>query len=1121
MTDMVRRATLSQARAADPTVSAWVAANAGSGKTRVLTERVARLLLAGAKPERILCLTYTKAAAAEMADRLSRTLGRWALLDEASLRRDLAALDPASPPPEDLTEARRLFAQALETPGGLKIQTIHAFCDAALRRFPLEAGVSPAFTVLDEAATRALAAEARDALAEAAARGADDAFDRAAGRLTEEGVDALIRDVLANRALFADRADDATLCARFGLSPEALAETPFAGFFGPGEPEAVAEACAVLETGKKTDGDLAAALRGALPARDDAALEAALRAAFRAKDGKPRSLDRLPTKDVAAANPALRPFLHALADRFEAAAERAAAIDAARRTIDLNRFGAAFLDAFATAKRARGALDFDDLIERAAALLTEGDAAAWALWKLDGGIDHILVDEAQDTAPRQWTAIEALAGEIAAGEGARAGGRSLFVVGDEKQSIYSFQGAEPRLFGEMRGRFRAALAGAPEPLRETELKVSFRSGPAILRAVDLTFRPAADGLASDGVPPEHAAAKPDMPARVDLWPLIGKEAADAEPPWWAPLDAPAPTAPKLRLARMVAGEIARWTSGGERLPGGGPPVRPGDVMVLVRRRDLLAKEIVRDLKRRGVPVAGADRLRLADDLAVRDLLALARFALTPQDDLTLAAVLRSPLCGVSEAALFDVAHPRDGPLWIALRDARADHPEVVAFLERALAGADFLRPFEFLDRALREGGRARLLARLGTEAEEPVDELLAQALVYETTETPSLEGFLDWLARGGVEIRREMDKAAGAVRVMTVHGAKGLEAPVVVLPDTLSRGGGRPRALIRADGPGGPFAAWDASPPDAVLRAAREARERREAEEHRRLLYVAMTRAERWLIVCGAGDAKGETWHGLVGAGLEAAGAVDIDGPVGLEGKIRRLEDAGTAESATPDVATARSAPLLGWATARAPATPSEPPRRAASDLGGEAQRAATGADAETARRRGEAIHALLERLPALPPADRPPAAARMLSRLAPWADPSTRTAMAAEALAALETTGAEAVFSGDAMAEVAFSLRNPRNGGRIAGRVDRLAVGPDRVFAVDFKTDAAPPPPEAPPEPYLRQLAVYRAALTALHPGRRIEVGLLWTAAARLDLPDPRALDAALARALAEAAAP
>ncbi|MEO1458174.1 MAG: double-strand break repair helicase AddA, partial [Pseudomonadota bacterium] len=1021
----VLRPTPAQRLAASPAVSAWVGANAGSGKTRVLTQRVARLLLDGAEPERILCITYTKAAAAEMQTRLFSTLGEWAMLPDEALADTLAALEEPPPPAAALSRARTLFAKALETPGGLRIQTIHAFCEALLRRFPLEAAVAPRFRVAEEREAALLASAIGARLGAAAESGADDAFDRVAERLADEGVAALGDAILARRADFPAEQAEAPLAAHFDpaalAAPEETARAALA-LFDLGAVAALAES--FERAGGATERRAVPGLRAALAAAGDpqAAL-ASLRGALLTKTGQPRSLRGFPSKAVQAADPGALPAAEAL---LAAAAESSALLRAhaaALRARDLNRFAAAWLGAFTRAKAARGLLDFDDLITRARDLLADPALAPWVLWKLDGGIDHILVDEAQDTAPAQWAVITAIAEEFFAGESARGPGRTLFVVGDEKQSIYSFQGADPRAFAASRAHFAARLEGLGQRLEAPALTTSFRSAPGILSFVDAVFAgEAARGLTQSGEPPEHAAHRAADPAIVDLWPALLPEPAGEEVPWTSPVDAPKPGRPKPALAQALAREIARMIAEDCRPARRGKPaapVRPGDILVLVKTRDIFASTLIRALKAAGVPVAGADRMRLAEELAVQDLLAALRVAAMPQDDLSLAALLRSPLADVSEEGLFALAHGRapGESLWQRVMAAEAAHPLAHALLTDLARQADYLRPYEMLERVLiRHRGRARLLARLGREAEEAIDELLDQALGFEAAQIPSLAGFVDWIARGDTQVKRQMEAGQDQVRVMTVHGAKGLEAPIVILPDTLGAPmaggrGGRP-VLLRAEGGdnAAPLMLWAGreGEDDPATAEARDRARRDAVAEHRRLLYVALTRAEDWLILAAAGnpDAGAEARDGESEARSEARDAVwyrmlrsamerqpearGIAAPPGLDGERLRLgpdpeRQPAAAIAAAPAAipaaapgATPATAVLPGWA---GPAAEEPRPRRIApSDLlpHATAPAAPVSAAAGDPLAYGRAVHLLLERLSGLAPERRATLAPRL-----------------------------------------------------------------------------------------------------------------------------------------------
>ncbi|MDR5652680.1 double-strand break repair helicase AddA [Ruixingdingia sedimenti] len=1087
-----------QVQAADPGASTWLSANAGSGKTRVLTDRVARLLLAGCQPQRILCLTYTKAAASEMQNRLFRRLGAWAMLEEGALRAELDQLGVGgTQDAETLAAARRLFARAIETPGGLKIQTIHSFCASLLRRFPLEAGVSPQFTEMDDRTAELLRAEIIEEMADA-----DDGVIAALARhYSGESFTDLAAECARHRAGFAAPHD---LHAAFGLPEGMTAKRLLADVFLGGEAAWLAKAAPVLAQGKATDVKLAETLAALDLDAPDLGVLAALEGLFlfgeKTKAPFAAKIGSLPTKDTRAA---LGPLLAPLEDwmaRVEAARPGRLALVAAMRGAVLQAFASRFLPEYERRKLLRGWLDFDDLILRARALLTDPSVAQWVLYRLDGGIDHILVDEAQDTSPDQWKVIELLAQEFTAGEGARGEGRTIFVVGDRKQSIYSFQGADLSTFEAMQAQFGTRLAAAQQGLNVLELEYSFRSSPAVLNVVDRTFGPEALGGAV-----RHLAFRSAMPGRVDVWPAL-PPADDPEPQdWFDPVDMPAPRHHTAELAETIAAEIGRMIAARAPVPaqgGGFRPVRAGDFLILVQRRSALFQQIIRACKARGLPIAGADRLRLGAEMAVRDLAALLSFLSLPEDDLSLAAILRSPLFGWGEAALHDLAHGRKGYLWAALRDRATDFADTHGVLTDLRDQADYLRPFELIDRMLtRHDGRRKLIARLGPEAEDGIDQFLQQALAYERVEIPSLTGFLGWLQTDDIEVKRQPDSAGNRIRVMTVHGAKGLEAPVVILPDTADRKLPEQGEIVTlADG----TPIWrvaSADMPPAMAEARAEAQARR-AAENLRLLYVAMTRAESWLIVAAAGKLdKGEAWHDLIRAGAEAAGAVAQDFPTGAG---LRLQHGDWPDTAAEVVAAAPPAPppLPPWARSHAATPPRPMAALSPSDLGG--AKALAGEGDPDALARGTALHRLLELLPGRAEAEWEP-----LARTLPGAD----AGLLAEAGAVLRDPALAALFAPDTLAEVPVVA--DLGGRRMMGAIDRLVVTPDRVLAVDFKSNRiVPPRPEDVPEGILRQMGAYAAALAQIYPGRRVETAVVWTAAPLL-MPLPQDLvNAALRRA-------
>ncbi len=1120
-------ASLAQIAAAEPATSVWLSANAGSGKTRVLTDRVARLLLQGVRPERILCLTYTKAAAMEMQNRLFKRLGEWAMMGDDTLRATLREIGEDAIAPDRLRAARTLFARAIEAPGGLKIQTIHSFCASVLRRFPLEAGVSPGFTEIDERVQARLIADLMDDLA----TGRDGAaLDSVAALLSEDdGLRKLARAVAGAADEFAQIWDWPAICDWAGIAQGLTEDRVLATALDGGEADLSAALIQHLDPNIKTHAKLAERFRlmpwAAMTLGDLAELEAGCLTMSGEKQGMPKAIANAAVR--AAMGPDLVAAYDALAERVAQARPLRLGLLTARRAHALHRFAGAFLPRYAKAKALRGWLDFDDLIRATRRLLTTENMAQWVLFRLDGGIDHILVDEAQDTSPAQWEIVQTLAAEFATGQGARPDvARTIFVVGDKKQSIYSFQGADPQGFDRMRDHFAARLADVGLPFRPGELLYSFRSAPIILSLVDQV----ANGVGAPGVGPgvEHIAYHGTRAGRVDLWPAIPETPSRDKLDWDDPQDLVSEDHHTSLLARAIASRISAMIAAGEPIPGKDGPraVTAGDILILVQSRSPLFRKIIAALKTAGLPVAGVDRAAIAEPLAVKDLIALMRFLSLPEDDLSLAAILRSPIGGWSEEALFHLAHhrPKGASLWEALRKQAARWPDTVAMLHDLRNQADFLRPYDLLESALiGQGARLRLIARLGPEAEDGIDAMLAQALAYEAMEVPSLTGFVGWLEAGEVTVKRDLAKPNGQIRVMTVHGAKGLEAPVVILPDTAirqGRGGARIDLVTPEDGP----CLWPRR--DEATQAVRDALDRKaEAAlaERNRLLYVAMTRAESWLIVAAAGKTETKEsgpeacWYATIAEAMAQMGAAPHVIPeIAAEGGLRLQSGDWTCLApAAPGGDTRPSLP--DWVAQDAPPSRRDQGMRRPSDLGGAkiVAGATDGLTEEAALRRGRLIHLLLEHLPGLPAPGWPAALPAILS-LEPGDVPASEAAdLLAEATAILTAPDLAALFAPDTLAEVSLHADTPALGGPMLGIIDRLIVAPDHVLAVDFKSNAAIPATQAEvPEGLLRQMGAYAEMLGAIYPGRRIETAILWTRRAQLMRLPQDIVAAALVRA-------
>jgi ATP-dependent helicase/nuclease subunit A len=1141
--------TTRQHDASDPLASAWVSANAGSGKTYVLAQRVTRLLLDGTHPSKILCLTYTKAAAANMANRVFERLAGWTTLDDDALERRIRETGVKRIDKETRARARKLFAEALETPGGLKVQTIHAFCTRLLQQFPFEADVAARFQVLEETQQKQMLEEIRMAVLLDAAAKPDSAGGRALAAIITLASDwsfqlAIPEAIRAHRRVtdWLDRAGSienamAELSQALGIRPDEtiesverdLYESPF---ISAAEWPAL---IAILLKSLKTDREQAARLEIMRTATGTDRF-AALLTVFCTGEGAARA--NVVTKGLRDKHPDLCNRFVEEQKRICALLDRRRAVINRTRTEALLTLAHDMILRYRTEKEARGLLDYDDLIARTRGLLNNV-GAAWVHYKLDLGIDHLLIDEAQDTSPEQWDIIERLIAEFAAGAGARGSTRrSLFAVGDDKQSIYSFQGADPGEFHNRQTSFEREFKAAKIEWRNVRLDYSLRSNISVLTAVQHVFAQQVvyrSITADEAGMPSHMALDDAAPGFVELWPIVKPDEREPVEPWDAPFDKTSETSPRVKLARQIAKAVRLWIDRKERVGTGSErhDVRPGDILVLVRQRGPLFEAVIRALKHESIEVAGADRLMLSEHIAVLDLLALADALLLPDDDLALAAVLKSPLFGLSEDDLFALAWDRgERTLRKALSERR---PDLEARLAAMARDARRLSPFAFYAALLgAQHGRKRFVERLGLEANDVLDEFLNLALTYEQRETQSLHGFVAWLRTASAEVKRDMELARDEVRVMTVHGAKGLEAPIVILADTTTPPEGpqqhQPRLLSLPASSAVPDApeplVWIPAKRDdtAPIAAARDVVRREAEDEYRRLLYVAMTRAADRLIVCGS-DGKNRRpdgcWYNLVTAALEphcADEPADVGG--GTVKRLRKSTDkpeqlqlpAAAAAAAPPDVPAWLTREVPSHAPPSAPLTPSQ-----AYDETAPVTRADSAAR-RTALARGVVTHRLLQSLPGIAREHRAETARRYLAGKGRDLTAGDCTDLADRVLRLIEEPRFAALFSPGSLAEVPIvgRVRHAGQDRAVAGIVDRLIVTDDVIVIADYKTNRDPPRTLADARTthaaYLAQLALYRAVLLQLYPGRPVRAALVWTEVPDLMEVSDEALDEALA---------
>ncbi|MEM8918813.1 MAG: double-strand break repair helicase AddA [Pseudomonadota bacterium] len=1113
-----------QARAVQPEHNIWLSASAGTGKTQVLTARVFRLLLReNVDPEHLLCLTFTKAGAAEMAERIRGQLAAWVRMPQKDLRQDLHAIG-ASNDPVTQERARTLFARVLDARGGgLRIMTIHSFCQSLLASFPEEAGISSLFRPIEERDQKILAREALSGLLqeeEAAGRTAViEAIQALSVRMGEDAAEQFLMSC-------AQKADAMELMPT-GVLPfvRQLLNLPMDV-----DPDTwLTERCrdenidrhamqmlqsAMADGGGKKEKKQQAVISRWLAATPEERART-LQDLHEAWATKSTGLPFKPTKGLLTVLPDYDKVASALAQWSSDLLGTATLFQYSDLFAGGLEAGRAFYFRYRDAKRLRGGVDFDDMIRMTAKLLSQGSMAEWIRYKLDQRTDHILVDEAQDTNLSQWDIVHALADEFFAGLGASGDRlRTLFTVGDFKQAIFGFQGTSPHNYTQARDEFFDRSSASGRPFKSLSLNRSFRSTPPLLEVVDRTFEQIGhQDLGLEQAIRRHHSFFDAAPGSVTLWKPVahGVNASAGEDETWLEDE-------KRVFAQRLAEQIKQWLSPdtGLWLSQKGRFAEPQDIMILVSKRDDLSALIVARLFADNIPVAGIDRIRLNQPLVVQDLLAAIRFVLQPHDDLNLASLLVSPLLGWSQDDLLKHAYRGEKhggkSLWDFLK-SECSSQDAIAILRDLLNMADFNTPYQFLESILsgQIQGRMKLLARLSQAALDPLEELLNTALEFEQNHVPTLQGFLDWFDRGDVEIKRDQGDVANEVRLMTVHGAKGLQAPVVVLANATYDPANRQNSgfdISLGQGIGADLD-YPVIPPRkservGVLAEHAEHAGAREMEEHWRLLYVAMTRAEEHLFAGGVlgprarGRIPEASWHAAIERGLVSMDC--SEGPiehwdtslshrVGVSRQKAQASRYREERTLTPE-----GTALPDWLHQPAPQE-SRPPRPLTpSDPGvDDAVSPPAGVTARTAMERGKLLHSLFQRLPDIAAERRAEIADRWLKNQKGVADSAKRTELVDVVLQVLHNPQWAGFFADKALAEAPIAA--VVDDYVVSGTVDRLIVEEDRVLVIDFKTGRKLPRDlEDVPLSYLRQMASYRAALQKIFPDRPVQAALLFS---------------------------
>ncbi|WP_375677270.1 double-strand break repair helicase AddA [Bartonella sp. AS69XJJH] len=1140
-----------QATATHPQKNVWVSANAGSGKTHVLSERVIRLLLNGTPPARILCLTYTRAAAAVMQSRIFRTLSSWNELDDAQLQETLTRFEKKTVNAQKLTYARQLFARALETPGGLKIQTIHAFCESLLHQFMLEANIAGHFELPDDISRKKLQQESRRQLL--SRRDVQPALQQLFTVISEHTFNQLLHEAMEKQHKLSDflssllsENGEEKLRALFNLAPdetnqcllEQIKQTARLPLY----------ALKHCETnGNQSCKDMVEKLSQLEKVHDETNILNIISDIYFTTKGEPRNFSHLSRKKSDEIWPFIQQMLEDKQNKLSILLEKYQCAKVATLNMAAFQLCAVYLKIYTNLKKANGFLDFDDLIERTLHLLQRKGAGQWVHYKLDRGLDHILLDEAQDTNPEQWQIIQLLAQEFFSGYSQRTNIRTLFAVGDEKQSIYSFQGAAPENFAENGRIIQKKVQQTNQQFEKIQLHYSFRSTADVLKSVDIVFETPENykGLSAENTKTVHEAIRVHSPGEVVIWDAISRETSEFPHDWHLSVDHL--DTPEVRLAEKIAETIANWLQKGEMLPAKGRLIRASDIMILVRKRDQFVSALSRAFKHRNIPVAGADRLQLTKHISIRDLMALARFVLQPQDDLSLACVFKSPLFALSEEELYQLAAHRTGSLWQSLcthASSQASFKDAFEKLNHYRALVDKIPVFEFYSHILNnDKGRQKILSRLGSEANDVLDAFMDYTLTIQKTGLPGLQAFLETLSASEPEIKREFEQNNEEIRIMTVHAAKGLEAAIVFLVDPGSAIWHPQHAphllkvpLNNAQWNGKQAFIWRPNEKfDTKLskQAISHLKERAE-EEYRRLLYVGMTRAEDRLFICGYKGQKTQshTWLQLVKKALEPHALVIKDSAEDITAWRFCITPPSSASinQEAPRAECETLPPLPAFFSHKVPEEPvlPKPLKPSVASLSIEAdtelpsspkQFTSSPVLGETNTNRafsieyGNLIHRLLQYLPDYPLQKRQDYARNYLNIKASHWHESQREDALRHVWKILDHVYLKPLFSEHSRAEVSLmgivKIRGKEHA--ISGQIDRLYITQNSIIFADFKTGTPPENEAAIASHHWLQMALYRKLLQAIHPDKDIQALLIYSKEAKIFKLPPEKLEAFL----------
>jgi len=1036
---------LEQQKAADPSQSIWLRASAGTGKTKVLTDRLLRLLLKGTLPSKILCLTFTNAAANEMHERIYQKISSWAVVGDAELKSELRALGYTNLTSDDIKSAKNLLQGYLHKEESLNIHTIHSFCQKVLQKFPIEAGISPNFKIIDEINRPQIISHVKHFLIK------DEKFLKEASliltQMHESKLNELFAEIMGSQIKFKNFFAECTTLVKYQDHLKRTLDITHTN-----EEEIIEGIC------KKASEILGSRMEFE-----------GLKKMCLTQDGSKKKRLSFQKKD--------KDTLFAIQDIVFQGLDQIKSLKIFHASSSFYSLAKMLIEGYDEYKRQRGVLDYDDLIYYTQNLFLNSEFKDWILYKLDGGIEHILVDEAQDTNLHQWYLIIALISDFIAGDTGDEREKSIFVVGDEKQSIYSFQGARYEYFAEVKQKIIQALSRAKKKNQMLNLKTSYRSSDIILETVNKIFRyvRSIDKELFDIDNFELDCHNQAYGGEVELWDTYLSDMQE-ELFWPVFSEEQEKCDPKNRLAKDIAKYIDELVKSQKVLFSTGKRICFSDFMILLRQRGELAQEIVSELKKLQIPVSGLDKMLLMDDLSVQDLLAAAKFTLFPDDELNLACLLRSPLFGLSEEELHKVTYGRKGKLHLHLESS---YPKIQEKLDKIISLARNTNIADFFHILVYGyNNLENFITHNGYGAADSIGHLIGLAVKFEQEISSSLQEFISWCGSYEIEISKDLT-SQNVVRIMTVHGAKGLQSPIVILPDTTSV----PRTDHKFfwDQNDYPFFAINSSIHNAFYKDLKQTSTDLAYKEYLRLLYVATTRAQEQLLVCGySTNSKTdlEAWHSII------FGAISNDMESLGEGKFICKSDKPLPDTIIP-IPKTTALPLINLVT----------DKEYVVEKAGVNSEINSPLESSNALVYGELVHKILE--DALQSGNIALLNSHNLFDLLPE---SYAKKMRNNLIQLQEDPEFSELLKSKLKVEIVIASSMDYN----FGRIDLLVIKEDKVIIVDYKTDVkVPDSPDLIPIKYQEQLRNYKRMVQDIYPEKMVEAKLLWLSAPKFMLVD------------------